>query len=309
MRKLVKTLSLVLSLSLLFGLVACQTKDKAPAEQNGKKLVYTTFYPVYDLTKRIVGDKMNVKMLIKSNEEPHSFELKSSDMAALNKADLIVYNGANMEGFIKDVEAAVKNKEKFLNLSQGLTLLEAASDLASANHDAVNPHTWLSVKNAMEQLDTICRKLSVIDPANKTYYEQNLQKSLKEFKALDDEFTKVLSGIKKKDKCFIVSHAAFNYLAHDYGLKQIAVTGISPEDEPTAAQLKKIADFVKEHGIKTILFEGKTTPKVAETLAKNTGTKTGTIYTLENLTEEEAKLGYIELMRRNLRELEKVLSE
>ncbi|WEG35619.1 zinc ABC transporter substrate-binding protein [Amygdalobacter indicium] len=309
MRKLVKTLSLVLSLSLLFGLVACQTKDKAPAEQNGKKLVYTTFYPVYDLTKRIVGDKMNVKMLIKSNEEPHSFELKSSDMAALNKADLIVYNGANMEGFIKDVEAAVKNKEKFLNLSQGLTLLEAASDLASANHDAVNPHTWLSVKNAMEQLDTICRKLSAIDPANKTYYEQNLQKSLKEFKALDDEFTKVLSGIKKKDKCFIVSHAAFNYLAHDYGLKQIAVTGISPEDEPTAAQLKKIADFVKEHGIKTILFEGKTTPKVAETLAKNTGTKTGTIYTLENLTEEEAKLGYIELMRRNLRELEKVLSE
>lgn len=311
MRKLVKTLSLVLSLSLLFGLVACQTKDKAPAEQkqNGKKLVYTTFYPVYDLTKRIVGDKMNVKMLIKSNEEPHSFELKSSDMAALNKADLIVYNGANMEGFIKDVEAAVKNKEKFLNLSQGLTLLEAASDLASANHDAVNPHTWLSVKNAMEQLDTICRKLSAIDPANKAYYEQNLQKSLKEFKALDDEFTKVLSGIKKKDKCFIVSHAAFNYLAHDYGLKQIAVTGISPEDEPTAAQLKKIADFVKEHGIKTILFEGKTTPKVAETLAKNTGTKTGTIYTLENLTEEEAKLGYIELMRRNLRELEKVLSE
>ena len=309
MRKLVKTLSLVLSLSLLFGLVACQTKDKAPAEQNGKKLVYTTFYPVYDLTKRIVGDKMNVKILIKSNEEPHSFELKSSDMAALNKADLIVYNGANMEGFIKDVEAAVKNKEKFLNLSQGLTLLEAASDLASANHDAVNPHTWLSVKNAMEQLDTICRKLSAIDPANKTYYEQNLQKSLKEFKALDDEFTKVLSGIKKKDKCFIVSHAAFNYLAHDYGLKQIAVTGISPEDEPTAAQLKKIADFVKEHGIKTILFEGKTTPKVAETLAKNTGTKTGTIYTLENLTEEEAKLGYIELMRRNLRELEKVLSE
>lgn len=187
--------------------------------------------------------------------------------------------------------------------------MEAASDLASANHDAVNPHTWLSVKNAMEQLDTICRKLSAIDPANKTYYEQNLQKSLKEFKALDDEFTKVLSGIKKKDKCFIVSHAAFNYLAHDYGLKQIAVTGISPEDEPTAAQLKKIADFVKEHGIKTILFEGKTTPKVAETLAKNTGTKTGTIYTLENLTEEEAKLGYIELMRRNLRELEKVLSE
>lgn len=327
-----KLISLILSAALIavlpFSLVACSapagngavskeataasnadSSKKSDAGTSEKPLVYTTFYPVYDLTKRIVGDKMNVKMLIKTSEEPHDFELKASDMQDLLKADLIVYNGAGMENFIPTLKNSMKKDERFLDLSQGLTLLENKSDLDDGKHEAVNPHTWLSVKNAMEQLDTIYRKISSIDHQNNDYYKANLEKSLKEFKALDEKFTTELGKIKKKDKYFIVSHAAFNYLANDYGLKQIAVTGISPEDEPTAAQLKKIADFVKQHGIKTILFEGKATPKVAKTLADNTGAKTGTIYTLENLTPEETELGYIKLMELNLQTLATVLAE
>lgn len=302
MRKLVRVFSLITSLALLCG---CSLSQRA----KGGRTIYTTFYPVYDLTKRIVGDKMEVKMLIQANEEPHSFELKAIDRAALHDADLIVYNGANMEGFIPDLQASLRDPKRFLNLSQGLTLLENKSDLDDGEHNSVNPHTWLSVKNAMEQLYTIYERMSLIDPDNADYYKANLDKSLKEFAALDEKFTKAIKAITKQEKYFVVSHAAFNYLAKDYGLKQVAVTGISPEDEPTAAQLKKIADFVKAHGIKTILFEGKTTPKVAETLARETGTKTDTIYTLENLTEEEAKMGYINLMEHNLQTLAKVLSE
>lgn len=308
MRNMKKFFSLIVSLSLL---TACSAKS-VPAtteKAQSKRTIYTTFYPVYDLTKRIVGDKMNVKMLIQANEEPHSFELKASDRAALNDADLIVYNGANMENFIPDLQAALKDNNRFLNLSQGLTLLENKSDLDDGEQNSVNPHTWLSIKNAMEQLNTISERMVAIDPVNADYYKNNLKKSLTEFEALDKKFKEAINKIDKPEKYFVVSHAAFNYLAKDYGLKQVAVTGISPEDEPTAAQLKKIADFVKEHGIKTILFEGKTTPKVAETLARETGTKTDTIYTLENLTEDEAKLGYINLMEHNLQTLAKALSE
>ncbi|KXB39195.1 metal ABC transporter substrate-binding protein [Amygdalobacter nucleatus] len=304
MRNLKRILSLILTASILG---ACSAAPTTASKQGG--LIYTTFYPVYDLTKRIVGDKMEVKMLIKANEEPHSFELKAIDRAALHDADLVVYNGANMENFIPDLRASLKDDKKFLNLSQGLTLLENKSDLDDGEHNSVNPHTWLSVKNAMEQLYTIYERMAVIDPANEKYYKTNLDKSLAEFSELDKKFTETIGKISKKEKYFVVSHAAFNYLAKDYGLKQVAVTGISPEDEPTAAQLKKIADFVKSNGIKTILFEGKTTPKVAETLARETGTKTDTIYTLENLTEEEAKMGYIHLMEHNLQTLAKVLSE
>ncbi len=309
MRNLKRILSLILTASILGACSAAPTTSTPTTASKQGGLIYTTFYPVYDLTKRIVGDKMEVKMLIKANEEPHSFELKAIDRAALHDADLIVYNGANMENFIPDLRASLKDDKKFLNLSQGLTLLENKSDLDDGEHNSVNPHTWLSVKNAMEQLYTIYERMAVIDPANEKYYKTNLDKSLAEFSELDKKFTETIGKISKKEKYFVVSHAAFNYLAKDYGLKQVAVTGISPEDEPTAAQLKKIADFVKSNGIKTILFEGKTTPKVAETLARETGTKTDTIYTLENLTEEEAKMGYIHLMEHNLQTLAKVLSE
>lgn len=284
--------------------------ESVKADAGEKKIVYTTFFPVYDLTKRIVGDKMEVKTIIKGSQEPHDFELQTSDMADISKADMVVYNGANMENFIPDLKKAAKNDDKFLDLSQGLTLLETSGDgLETNKHDRVNPHTWLSVKNAQVQLDTIYKKVVSMDPKNKDYYKANLESSLKEFKALDSRFETELSKVKSKEKYFVVSHAAFNYLAKDYGLKQVAVTGISPEEEPSAKQLATIADFVKKHNISTVFFEGKATPKVAETLAKNTNTKTATLYTMESLTDAEVKMGYLKLMEHNLQELVKSFNE
>lgn len=296
---MLKKLSFILCLLLI--VVACQNKPQTTTK-NKNKVIYTTFFPVTDLTQRIVGDKMEIKTIIKGNQEPHSFELTPKEMAKLSEADLIVYNGANMEGFIPDLMDKLKDENKFLNLSQGLTLLESGDSLDGKTRN-VNPHTWLSIKNVLIQLDTIYQKIVSIDPQNEAYYKANFEKSLKEFSALENDFKQQLNKVQKTDKYFVVAHAAFNYLAHDYGLKQIAVSGISPEDEPSAQQLKKIADFVKDKGITTIFFDGKATPKVAETLSKNTNTKTSTLYTMESLTDEEIKLGYIGIMRHNLKAL------
>lgn len=275
--------------------------DKASEGLGSKKTIYATFYPVAELTRMVVGDKMEVETIIKSSEEPHSFELTSGDMKEILKADLVVYNGAGMEAFIGDLKKSLKDDEKFLDLSEGLTLLDSSGE--NSDLESINPHTWLSVKNAQKSLDNIYRKVSAMDPANEAYYKENYDKSLGKLKDLDKKFEEDLSQVKSKDKYFVVSHAAFNYLADDYGLKQVAVTGISPEDEPTAKQLKTIADFVKEKNISTIFFEGKATPKVAETLAKNTNTKTSTLYTMENLSEEDMEKGYIGLMEENLKAL------
>lgn len=291
-------------------LVGCTSKNNITNDQQNtdKKTVYTTFFPVTYLTKRVVGDKMNVKTIIKGNQEPHSFDIQANDMKKILKSDLIIYNGANMESFIPALENSSSDKNKFLNLSQGLTLLEGGDGL-SDEHSRVNPHTWLSIKNAIIQLDTIYNKLVSIDPTNESYYKENLKNAQDEFKKLDEKFQKEISKVKKVDKYFVVSHSAFNYLANDYGLKQIAVTGISPEEEPSAKQLKIIADFVKKHNITTIFFEGKATPKVAETLAENTNTKTSTLYTMENLTDEEVEMGYLKLMELNLEALIKSFND
>lgn len=273
----------------------------------GKKTIYASFFPVAEFVKMIGGDKYEVKTIIKTSEEPHSFELTSQAMKDLEGADLIAYNGAGMESFIDDLKDNVKDDDKFLDLSDGLTLLDSSkegSDMAS-----INPHTWLSIKNAKVMVDNIYRKLASMDPTNEKYYKDNLDKALAKFDDLDKKFTDELAKVKDKEKYFVVSHAAFNYLADDYGLKQVAVTGISPEEEPSAKDLKTIADFVKEKNIKTIFFEGKATPKVAETLAKNTGTKTSTLYTMENLDDDMVARGYIGLMEENLKALVKSFNE
>lgn len=263
-------------------------------------LIYTSFFPVEEFTNKIVGDKFKVKSIINYTKPPHGFELTSNMLKEISKADLIIYNGANMEEFINDLKAVVKDEKKFLNLSQGLTLLKSGELKTDEN---VNPHTWLSIKNAIIQLDTIYKKISSLDPKNESYYKNNFDKAKKEFIKLDKKFEKELSEVKDKNKYFVVSHAAFNYLANDYGLKQVAVTGLSPEDEPSAKKLKTISDFVKKNKISTIFFEGKATPKVAETLARETKVKTSILYTMEVLTEKEKNLGYIELMKINLNNL------
>lgn len=303
MKKTIKNILVLLVITLILS--ACSSTKETKVSKN--KLIYATFFPVADLTKRIVKDKFEVKTIIDSGQEPHSFELKINDMKEINSADLIIYNGANMESFILDLEKAVNNNDKFLDLSQGLTLLSSSEQVTSK--DSINPHTWLSIKNAVIQLDTIYQKVSSIDPENEAFYKENLIQAQQEFNQLDLKFEEALKQVKEEERYFVVSHAAFNYLADDYNLKQVAVTGISPEDEPSAKQLKEIADFVKKHQISTIFFEGKATPKVAETLAKTTGAKTSTLYTMETLSEDEAKQGYLKLMELNLKALVESFNE
>lgn len=274
----------------------------ADATHASKPVVYASFFPVYDLTKRIVKDSWDVRTIIQGNQEPHDFELKAADMARLTKADLIIYNGAGMETFIPQLKESMHHDERFLDLSQGLTLLQN-KDAKPQDHSSINPHTWLSIKNALEQLDTLCKKFCALDSAHAAFYQENYQQARAEFEELDKQFAKQLRTVPAEKRYFVASHAAFNYLARDYGLTQVAVTGISPDNEPSAAQLAKIAQFVKAHNITTIFFEGSATPKVAETLARTTGARTSTLYTMEHLSEDDVNAGYLQLMKRNLHAL------
>lgn len=274
----------------------------ADATHASKPVVYASFFPVYDLTKRIVKDSWDVRTIIQGNQEPHDFELKAADMARLTKADLIIYNGAGMETFIPQLKESMHHDERFLDVSQGLTLLQN-KDAKPQDHSSVNPHTWLSIKNALEQLDTLCKKFCALDSAHAAFYQENYQQARAEFEELDKQFAKQLRTVPAEKRYFVASHAAFNYLARDYGLTQVAVTGISPDNEPSAAQLAKIAQFVKAHNITTIFFEGSATPKVAETLARTTGARTSTLYTMEYLSEDDVNAGYLQLMKRNLHAL------
>ena len=153
---------------------------------------------------------------------------------------------------------------------------------------------------AMKEVETITASLIESDPTHEDEYQKNSETYLKELSALDSEYKEKLALVPKKE--MITQHAAFGYLANDYGLEQIAIAGLSPEQEPTAAKLAELRTFAMEHDINVIYFEEAASPKVAETLANEIGAKTTVLNTLELVSEEDQKNGldYISIMKNNL---------
>ena len=142
---------------------------------------------------------------------------------------------------------------------------------------------------AQKEVRRIQAGLEKADPANKADYENNADAYIERLKALDGEFRQSLSDVKSKD--FITQHAAFAYLAADYGLTQIPIAGLSPEQEPSPEKMANIVAFAKEHQVKTIFFESLVDPKIAKTIAEEIGARTDVLNPLEGLTDEEVGKG------------------
>ena len=298
---IVCTLLIILSFSMIFN-SGCATKNP---ENNGKVSVYTSFYVMYDLTKKIGGDKINLENLVPAGVEPHDWEPAPSDMISLEKADLFVYNGAGMEGWADKVLGSISNKKLVVvEASKGITLTKSKDKNEDLAHD---PHVWLNPINAKKEMENIKNALVNADPANKNYYENNYEKYLKEFDLLDKEYKDMVSKITKKD--IVVAHEAFGYLCNAYGLNQVAIEGLNAESEPSPGRMAEIVDFVKKNKVKYIFFEELVSPKVAQVIAKESGAKTSVLNPLEGLMEEDINQGkeYFSVMRDNLSALREAL--
>lgn len=301
-------------LSLTMILTACSSgqKNSSNKEENkeDKKIVYTSIYPIYDFTKKIAGDRLDVKLLVPNGSEPHGYELSSDDVKNIGEGNLFIYNGAGLESFIDKLQETLKGKVEFCEASQGVELMEGHHhhEDEGEEHDeeqegAMDPHVWISPKNAKVEMQNICQALIKLDSENENYYKENLENYLKELDALDNEFKADLEGLENRE--IVVSHQAFGYLCRDYNLKQIAIEGINAESEPDAKTIANIIDLVKNKGIKVIFSEELIDPKVAETIAKETGAKVLPLSPLEGLSEEQVKNqdDYFSIMKANLSNL------
>lgn len=177
------------------------------------------------------------------------------------------------------------------------------------DHGGLDPHVWLSPQLAIQEVRNIEKGLSEVAPEYKEQFKANADAYVTELEALDNEFTEGLKDSKRKD--FITQHAAFGYLAKQYGLKQVPIAGLSPDQEPSPAQMADIVQFAKENNVKTIFFETLVSSKVADTIAKEIGAHTDVLNPLEGLTEEELDAGndYVRVMRSNLEALKTALNE
>lgn len=320
MKKIVTSLLVLTSLILLS---ACTKNNETNKTTEGIKVV-TTFYPMYDFTTKIVGDNGEVDMLISGEVEPHDYEPSAKDIARIQSADVFIYSSKEMETWVSSVLNNIDTKKtKVIEASSGIELLtnedaeahehdhneeeyeEEHHDDSEEHHHELDPHVWLSPELADKQAMNILTGIQAVDSSKKERYEENYTQFASKIKDLDNEFKKSFENAT--NKTFVTQHAAFGYLANEYGLEQVSIAGLTPDVEPSPKQLGALQDFVNKEKVEYIYVEQSGSSKYAETIAKATGADILTLSTLETVSTQDIKDGqdYFSIMEKNLEALKK----
>lgn len=269
-----------------------------------KLQIIASFYPLYFFAKEIGKDKADVGNITPAGSEPHDYEPTTQDLAKISKADMLVLNGGNLEAWGGKIKDQLQGT-KVLTVIAGDNL--ANKQLDEYGKKILDPHIWLDPELAKKEVARITAGYISIDPAHASYYQNNERELENQFNQLDEKFVRGLSNCKQKD--FVTSHAAFGYLATRYGINQIAISGVSPDEEPSSQKLAEITDLVKKENIKVIFFESLVSPRLAQTIAGETGAKTMVLDPIEGISDDQIKRGknYFTVMEDNLKNLRSAL--
>jgi zinc transport system substrate-binding protein len=287
---------------LILALVALVAGCGGSASSGGRTDVVAAFYPLAFAAERVGGDAVSVTNLTPPGAEPHDVELSARDVERVRAADFVFYLGS---GFQPALERAVDGASgKAMDVLVGLDLHEGADHegdehAGEAESDAsVDPHVWLDPVRYAKVVGRIGAALG---------RPQAARAMRDELEQLDAQFRTGLRTCARHE--IVTSHAAFGYLAERYGLDEIALTGLSPEAEPSPRELERVVREVREHGATTVFFETLVSPRLAETVARETGAHTAVLNPLEGLTEDELERGedYFSIMRANFAALRKAL--
>ncbi len=270
----------------------------------GDKLqVSTSFYPLYFFSQSIGGNKANVQNITPAGSEPHDYDPTTQDIVRIERGNMLVLNGGVEAWADKVIQNLNGSKVKIIIAGDKLINKEIVEE----GKKQKDPHIWLDPVLAKKEVSKITAGYIEIDPPNSTYYKTNETVLATKLDELDTKFREALENCQRKN--FITSHAAFGYLASRYGLNQVAISGLSPDEEPSAQQLAQVAAFAKEHSVKYIFFESLVSPKLSETVAHEIGARTLVLDPIEGLSDDDSKQGknYFTIMEENLKNLQEAL--
>jgi zinc transport system substrate-binding protein len=263
---------------------------------NQKIVAITSFYPIFEFTKNVGGNRIEVSQLIPVGIEPHDWEPTVKDLQNMQQADLIVINGIGFENWANDF--ALTNPDVIIvDTSKGITTDQ------NILTNPTDPHIWLNPVIAKKQVQNIANALMEIDPENKEYYNTNANSYILQLAQLDEKIKNELSQCIKKD--FISFHSAFIYFADQYGLVQHSILESNePYDEPTSKNLENIINLAKNLDIDVIFTEEVLDTRTSQVIADEIG---GTVLLLSPLEIGGKDTDYIEKMEQNLLHLKEGL--
>jgi zinc transport system substrate-binding protein len=291
--------------------------------QAAKTRVVATLFPLYDFARSIGQDRVQVSLLLPPGVEPHAFDPKPSDVAKVGRADVFIYTGKSMEPWAEKIIRGVGNPGlSVVDTSKGIVLMkmqdhETGSEPSKgqdAHHGndhgarSEDPHIWLDFANSEKMVDTITDALVRARPADETIFRENAEIYKEKLRVLDASFAAGLSKCPQRE--FIhAGHYAFGYLARRYGLAYVAAQGFVPDSEPTARQMAMMARQVQSRGLKVVFYEELVEPRIAGTVAKETGAQLLMLHGAHNLSRDEFEKGatFIGIMQGNLANLKRGL--
>jgi zinc transport system substrate-binding protein len=290
--------------ALLAGIAYYAYYKRSSENLSDKPYVTASFYPIGYLASLVAGDRMDVVTIIPTGGEPHDYEPTPKEFAKIGTSKAFFFTGVGFEGW---GDRAAESVHGGGGVSMPLFLISATLKSEGEEEHAgkmiTDPHVWLDPVRMSRLVDVVLNTLSGVDPDGKDIYAANAKEAKLKFLALDAEYKEGLSSCATRN--IVTSHAAFSYLAERYDLNQISIAGISPDAEPSPRALANISSIVKSKGITTVFVEELGSPKLAETVARETGAQLAELSPVESATEGE---DYFSKMRANLIVLKQALN-
>ena len=265
----------------------------ATLQAEAKFKVVTTFTVIQDIAQNVAGDAATVESITKPGAEIHEYEPTPKDIVKAQSADLILWNGLNLERWFERFFQNIKDKPAVV-VTEGITPL---SIYEGPYKDAPNPHAWMSPSNALIYIENIKNAFVKYDPQNADTYQKNAAAYAEKIKQLDKPLREKLSQIPTDQRWLVTSEGAFSYLAKDYDLKEGYLWPINAEQQGTPQQVRKLIDLVKKNHIPVVFSESTVSAKPAQQVAKESGAKYGGVLYVDSLSAADGPVPtYIDLL-------------
>ena len=304
---------LVLLLLAIVGLAACSSQKSSTDSSSSKLNVVATNSIIADITKNIAGDKINLHSIVPVGQDPHEYEPLPEDVKKTSKADLIFYNGINLETggnawFTKLVENAQKKENKdYYAVSEGVEVIYLEGQNEKGKED---PHAWLNLENGIIYAQNIAKRLIEKDPDNKATYEKNLKAYVEKLTALDKEAKEKFNNIPEEKKMIVTSEGCFKYFSKAYNVPSAYIWEINTEEEGTPDQIKSLVEKLRKTKVPSLFVESSVDDRPMKTVSKDTNIPIYAKIFTDSIAEKgEDGDSYYSMMKYNLDKISEGLAK
>lgn len=265
--KNIKILALTMFIVLL---TACSNVSEGEAGNDKLKIV-ATYSIIADMTENIVGDKAEVYSMVPIGTDPHMYDPLPKDTSKVSSADLVFYNGLNLEtgkGWFQDLLDVTNKQDVAFAVSDDVSPMYLSE---KGKETQIDPHAWLDIQNAIKYVDTITKRVIEKDPDNKEFYLTNQTEYVKQLNELDQYAKETVETIPQEKRILVTSEGAFKYFSKAYGFESAFIWEINTDSQGTPEQMKRIINIIDENQVPALFLETSVNPKTMETISNETG--------------------------------------